>query len=148
MNSRGFYTNDAVQTIQPGASAVFTITVASNEDVGHIEGTGLFELSGGPRRTNRCACCSKQFCKRYPVNFGANIAIPTGGTAESISVAIAVGGATVPASTMIVTPAAVEEYFNVSTDILVPIVCGCCQTVTVTNTSTQPILMQNASIRI
>ena len=35
-----------------------------------------------------------------------------------------------------------------ATDILVPIVCGCCQSVTITNTSTIPINMQNASVKI
>lgn len=145
--SKGFYTNDAIQTIQPGASAVFN-TVVSNDDVGHVDGTGSFILSGGPKRPQRCGCCDKQACKRYSVSFGANIAIPEGETPVPISVAILVSGGTVPASTMIVTPAAVEEYFNVSTDILVPIVCGCCQSVTVTNLSTIPINMQNASITI
>lgn len=145
--SKGFYTNDAVQTIQPGASAVFN-TVVSNDDVGHVDGTGSFILSGGPKRPQRCGCCNRQSCKRYSVNFGANIAVPTGETVGPISVALSVSGGTVPASTMIVTPAAIEEYFNVSTDILVPIVCGCCQSVTVTNLSTIPINMQNASITI
>ena len=145
--NKGYYTNDAVQTIQPGASAVFN-TVVSNDDVGHVDGTGSFILSGGPKRPQRCNCCNRQSCKRYSVNFGANIAVPTGETVGPISVALSVSGGTVPASTMIVTPAAVEEYFNVSTDILVPIVCGCCQLVTVTNLSTIPINMQNASITI
>jgi len=49
---------------------------------------------------------------------------------------------------MIVTPAAVEEYFNVSREMPVPIWCGCCQTVTITNTSDQAILMQNATLEI
>ena len=145
--SKGFYTNDAIQTIQPGASAVFN-TVVSNDDVGHVDGTGSFILSGGPKRPQRCNCCDKQACKRYSVSFGANIAVPEGETPVPISVAILVSGGTVPASTMIVTPAAFEEYFNVSTDILVPIVCGCCQSVTITNTSTIPINMQNASVKI
>lgn len=145
--NKGYYTNDAIQTIQPGASAVFN-TVVSNDDVGHVDGTGSFILSGGPKRPQRCNCCNKQSCKRYSVNFGANIAVPEGETVGPISVAISVSGGTVPASTMIITPAAVEEYFNVSTDILVPIVCGCCQSVTVTNLSTIPINMQNASITI
>ncbi len=50
----------------------------------------------------------------YLVDFGANIAIPTGGTVGAISIAYAVDGGTDQASTMIVTPAAVEEFFNVS----------------------------------
>lgn len=146
---RGFYTNDAVQTIQPGASAIFSVTAISDDSgrVGHLNGTGIFELAGGQRRKS-CCCCNRQWCRQYPASFSANIAIPTGGTVGAISVALSVGGGTVPASTMIVTPAAVEEYFNISVDMPVPVLCGCCQTFTVTNTSDQPILMQNASLEI
>jgi hypothetical protein len=47
---------------------------------------------------------------------------------------------------MIVTPAAVEEFFNVSRATTVPIWRNCCQTLTVRNTSNIPILMQQANI--
>jgi len=80
------------------------------------------------------------------VDFGANIAIPTGGTPGSISLAIQIDGSTIPSSTMIVTPAAVEDFFNVSRAINVPIWRGCCESVAVRNTSDQPILVQNANI--
>lgn len=68
------------------------------------------------------------------------------GTVAPISLALTIDGATIPASTMIVTPAAVEEYFNVSRAINVDIWNGCCETVSVRNTSDQPILVQNANI--
>jgi len=80
------------------------------------------------------------------VDFGANIAIPTGGTPGAISLAIQIDGSTIPSSTMIVTPAAVEEFDNVSRAINVPIWRGCCESVAVRNTSDQPILVQNANI--
>lgn len=80
------------------------------------------------------------------VDFGANIAIPEGGTVEEISVAIAIDGATVPATEMKVTPAAVNEYFNVSRAKNVGVWRGCCETVSIRNLSTQPILVQNANI--
>lgn len=80
------------------------------------------------------------------MELGANISIPEGGTAGEISVAISIDGSTVPASSMIVTPAAVNEYFNVSRAINVEVWNGCCETVTVRNTSDQPIQVQNANI--
>ena len=80
------------------------------------------------------------------MDFGANIAIPTGGTVEAISVAVAIDGTTLPASTMIVTPAAVAEYWNVSRAINAAIYKNCCQTVTIRNVSAQPILVQDANI--
>lgn len=80
------------------------------------------------------------------MDFGANIAIPTGGTVEAISLAISIDGSSIPSSQMIVTPAAVEEFFNVSRSINAEIWRNCCETVTVRNTSDQPILVQNANI--
>jgi hypothetical protein len=47
---------------------------------------------------------------------------------------------------MTVTPAAVEEFFNISRATIVPIWRGCCQTLTVRNISEIPILAQNANI--
>lgn len=47
---------------------------------------------------------------------------------------------------MISTPAAVEEYNNISREVEIPIPRGCCQNVSVTNTSTQDIEIQNAII--
>lgn len=77
---------------------------------------------------------------------GANIAIPTGGTAGEISVAIALDGTALPSTIMSVTPAAVEEYFSVGRETSVEIWRGCCQTVTIQNVSDQPILVRNAIV--
>jgi len=79
-------------------------------------------------------------------DFGANIAVPTGETVGPISVAITLDGTTIPASTMIVTPAAVEEFFNVSRAINAQVWKGCCQTLSIRNTSDIPILVQNANV--
>lgn len=85
----------------------------------------------------------------YQVSFHANIAVPTGGTVEAISLAIAIDGAVDPSSTMIFTPAAVEEFGNVGAEIMVavPAICGC-ESISVVNTSTQEIAVQNANIVI
>lgn len=48
-------------------------------------------------------------------------------------------------STMIATPAAVEEYSNVAVAVSVPVWSGCCETLSIRNTSDQPILVQNAN---
>jgi hypothetical protein len=75
------------------------------------------------------------------VTFGANIAIPTGGTVEAISLAIAIDGEPVQASSMIITPAAVEQYFNVNASVFIDVPRGCCSQISVLNTSDQPILV-------
>lgn len=136
------YSANAVQTVNPSESIVFT---EANDPcnlgfIRHRNDSGSFLLSG-------CNCgCNRNGSTRYLVDFGANIAVPTGETVGPISVAIAIDGATVVSSTMTVTPAAVEEYFNVSRATGVPIWNGCCETVTIRNTSEIPILVQNANI--
>ena len=75
------------------------------------------------------------------------MAVATGGTAGEISLAIALDGSTLPDAIMTITPAAVEEFFNVSRETEVGIWAGCCETITVRNISDQPIdLRAGASI--
>lgn len=137
------YSANSVQTVNPGDAIVFTNTPipCTKGYVRHREETGNFLLSGA---SNGCQCCRRN--ANYLVDFGANIAIPTGGTVGDISVAITLDGAIIPSSTMIVTPAAVEEFFNVSRAINVQIWSGCCEMLTIQNTSDQPILVQNANV--
>ena len=140
------YSANAVQTVNPGESIIFTDAPVpcTRGLVRHRDETGSFLLRGD---ATQCACCGRrnQFAN-YLVDFGANIAIPEGGTVEAISVAITIDGTTIPACDMIVTPAAVEQYFNVSRAVNAKIWSGCCETVTIRNTSSQPILVQNANV--
>jgi hypothetical protein len=90
---------NALQTVQANQNVYFTDTViCGNSSISHRDDSGLVMLRG---ITNQCRA-------RYKVTFGGNIAIPTGGTVGPISLAIAIEGEAVPATTMIVTPAAVE----------------------------------------
>lgn len=135
-------TANAIQTVNPGESIVFTTIVFAGGCPGvfHRDNTGEFLIQGG---SGSCPCDRS---REVLTSFGANIAIPTGGTVEAISLAIAVDGVSVPYTNMIVTPAAVEEYWNVCRTTNVQIWRNCCQSVSVRNTSAQPILVQNANI--
>lgn len=135
------------QIINPGESAVFvTNPVPCRKGlIWWRAGTGAFSLSGGPNRRNRCCFCPP-CTTNYLALFGANIAVPTGETVGPISVAFTIDGVTLQESQMEVTPAAVEEYFSVSTADNVAVRCGCCQTFSVRNTSTIPISMRNANL--
>ena len=82
------------------------------------------------------------------VDFGANIAVPTGETVGPVSLAIAINGEPVVTSSMISTPAAVEEYNNVSASIYIDVPIGCCSQVSVENISTIPVSVQNANLII
>ena len=116
----------------------------------HEDGSGLFTLSGAVPASefaNRCPCQGEPTAD-YLVVCHANIAIPTGGTVEAISLAISLEGEPIGPTTMIVTPAAVEEFFNVSSSVFIDVPKGCCLNIGVRNTSTQPILVQNANLII
>ena len=132
-------TANAIQTVEPGANVIFTDTVVpGNCSIMHREGSGLVTLRG---LTNQCRA-------RFRVSFGGNIAIPTDGTVEAISLAIAVNGEPVATTTMISTPAAVEEYNNVFSAIFLDIPRGCCSQISVKNTSDESIEIQNANLII
>lgn len=139
------YSANAVQIVNPGESVVFRdAPVPCNRGlVRHRDGTGNFLLSGVLTKPGRC-CCQRSV--NYLVEFGANISVPEGETVGPISVALVVDGATIPSSEMTVTPAAASEYFNVSRAINVPIWIGCCESLTVRNTSAIPIQVSNANI--
>lgn len=138
------YSASLEQTVNPGESVIFTESpVPCNRGfVRHRDETGNFLLSGFVPCKNGCRANSAI----YLVDFGANIAVPTGETVDSISLAITIDGATIPASTMTVTPAAVEEFFNVSRAINAQIWRGCCESVSVRNVSSIPILVESANI--
>ncbi|MCR5092748.1 MAG: hypothetical protein K6B72_02115, partial [Lachnospiraceae bacterium] len=103
----------------------------------HRDGSGLFRLAG------TCPCKGTN----YEVGFHANIQIPTGGTVETISLAVFVDGEEDPSSIMSVTPAAVEEPFNVGAGIIATVPCICkCSSVSIRNVSTQAIEVSAANI--
>ena len=130
---------NALQTVQANQNVYFTDTVTEgNCSITHRNDSGLVQLRG---LTNQCRA-------RYKVSFGGNIAIPTGGTVGPISMAIAIDGEAVPATTMIVTPAAVEQFFNVKSSVFIDVPRGCCVSVSVKNTSTDAVVVQNANLII
>ena len=143
------YSNNNQQVVNPGETVIFTESPVPCERgfVNHRDEQGSFILSGWIPRQYGCRCNRKDSAL-YLVDFGANIAIPTGGTAGAISLALTIGGSEIPASIMTVTPTATEQFFNVSRAINVQVFCNCCQTLTVRNISDQPILVQNANIII
>lgn len=138
------YSAVAVQTVSANQNVLFTGgTDSDNCSVIHREDSGLINLRGLVRNNGGCNCGRKA---KYKVTFGANIAAPTGGTAGAISLALALNGEAVQSTQMIVTPAAVNEFFNVSRSIFVEVPAGCCAQLSVKNTSTQDVSVQNANI--
>ena len=130
---------NALQTVEANQNVLFTDTVVcGNSSMVHRDGSGLVTLRG---LTHQCRA-------RFKVFFSGNIALPTDGTVEAISLAISINGEPVASSTMIVTPAAVEEFFNVASAVYLDVPAGCCTQVGVRNISTQAIDVQNANLII
>ena len=66
---------------------------------------------------------------RYDVTMQGNIAIPTGGAVTPIAVALTINGVIVPDSVAIITPAAAEDVWHISTSATITVPCGCCLSV-------------------
>ena len=133
------FSNVFVQQVAANGNAIFSETPVSGSNcIVHRDGSGIVTLRG---LTNQCRA-------RYKVVFGGNVAIPTGGAVGPISIAIAVEGEALGSATAIVTPAAVNEFFNVFAAAFIEVPRGCCVTVAVKNTSTETIELENANIII
>ncbi len=104
------------QSVDLNAPIVFTASIpCPNGNVFHEDETGIFTLRG---ITNNCFA-------RYQIVYNGNISLPTGGTGP-IAIAIAVNGEPRLSSRAIVTPAAVEEYANVTSTAIITVPRGCC----------------------
>ena len=134
-----FITNE-VQTVNSNQNVLFTNTaICGNNSIIHRQGSGLVILRG--ITTTQCRA-------RFKVTFGGNIAIPTGGTLEPISLAIAINGEAIPSTIMTVTPAAVETFFNVNRSTYIDVPAGCCAQISVKNINTQAIVAENVNLLI
>lgn len=120
-----YLTRDAVETVSLNTAIPFIDSIRCNKGyVYHQSGTGIFVLRGIVN--NPMACFA-----RYEVEFTGNIAIPTGGAVTPIATAIVVSGEERTGSRSIFTPAAVDEYGNVTSRATVDVPRGCCFTVSV-----------------
>ncbi len=132
------FSNSNIVIVAAGENFPLTETaVKGSSCVVHREGAGVVTLRG---------LTNGQCFARFKVSFGGNIAIPTGGTVGPISVALAVGGESLTSATAIVTPAAVENFFNVFVAAFIEVPRGCCVTVAVKNTSTQSVSIANSNL--
>lgn len=133
------YVNAGIVTVPAGQNLPLIATAASGKPcIVHREGSGIVTLRG---LTQQCKA-------RFKVSFGANIAVPTGGTVGAITTALAVNGEALNSATATVTPAAVENYFNVYISAIVEVPRGCCVTVAAKNTSVEAVSFANSNLTI
>lgn len=111
------YLYDAVQAVQLNQPILFENSIPCNcGNVYHENESGVFILRGN---TPNCFA-------QYQVVFNGNIAVPEGGTAGPIAVSIALVGEPRLTSRGIFTPAAVDQYGNVTSTAIVRVPRGCC----------------------
>lgn len=117
-----YLTRDQVESVAINNAIPFIDSIPCNRgNVFHQNGTGILVLRG---KTNNCFA-------RYNLEFTGNIAIPEGGAVTPIATAIVVTGEERTGSRSIFTPAAVDEYGNVTSRATVDVPKGCCFTVSV-----------------
>ena len=142
------YLANAPQNVALNAPIIFTASIPCRRgNIYHEDETGIFILRG---ITNQCFAT-------YRVTFNGNVAIPTGGAVTPVSLAIAISGEPRLTSRAIFTPAAVDEYGNLTSTCIVKVPKGCCFTLSVeyvqatddpATTPTPLVNVQNANLVI
>ncbi|MBP5593914.1 MAG: hypothetical protein J6Y02_00935 [Pseudobutyrivibrio sp.] len=119
------FTYNDVQVVNPNQPVILNTTIGCGRGyVYHRNESGIVTLRGIVNNP------TSGFA-RYQVTFNGNIAVPEGGTAGAIAIALAIDGEAVLTSRAIVTPAAVNEYFNVTSTAIIDVPRGCCNNVSV-----------------
>lgn len=124
------------QTLQPGAAAILEDIrpcTRCPQLVVHENMTPNLRLRGIVRNTN---CCNPK--AQYSVSFTGNIAVPEGGTAGEIQLAISVNGFVRPFTIATATPAAAQDFWHVGGDTVIDVPAGCCEDVAIVNASAIP----------
>ena len=112
------YLANPIQEVALNAPILFSASIPCNRGyIYHEDETGIFILRG--------ITCNQCFAT-YQVTFNGNIAIPEGGSVTPIAVAITLNGEPRVTSRAIYTPAAVDEYGNVTSTAIIKVPKGCC----------------------
>lgn len=143
------YLYNEVQSVELNNPLLFDNSIPCGKSyIFHENQTGIFILRG---ITNQCYAT-------YQVTFNGNAAIPAGGAVTPIALALAVNGEPRLTSRAIFTPAAVDEYGNLTSTAIITVPKGCCFSLSVRyvdattdDATTEPtplITVQNANLVI
>ncbi len=111
------YLANAPQSVALNAPIIFSASIPCRKGyVYHEDETGIFILRG---ITPNCFAT-------YRVTFNGNVAIPEGGAVTPIALALTVNGEPRVTSRAIFTPAAVDEYGNLTSTAIIKVPKGCC----------------------
>lgn len=142
------YLANDIQSVNLNAPIVFNASIPCNRGwIYHEDETGIFILRG---------ITNGQCFATYQVTFNGNIALPEGAVGP-IAIGLTVNGEQRPTSRAIFTPAAVEEFGNVTSTAIIKVPKGCCFSLAVenipasnsaTDTPAPVIDVQNANLTI
>lgn len=119
--------NTTDQILNPGQAITFnTVVLHTGNGECHRPGTSSVKMKANGI---------------YEVTFNGNIGVPTGSTPGPVQLNIAVGGETLAETRMEVTPAAVNEFFNVNGKTAIKNCCCDYDRLTVVNTGTIPVIV-------
>lgn len=136
------FASNPIQLVAPSQSVLLDTVIPCNKGyVYHRNQSGIVILRGIVNCPNACFA-------RYQVTFNANIALAESATVGPIALSLAIDGEAIPTSRAIVTPAAVGDYFNVTSTAIINVPRGCCFNVSVENVSNPAadINVQNANM--
>ena len=145
------YLANAVQNVALNGPVLFTASIPCTKGyIYHEDETGIFTLRGIVNCPNACFAT-------YRVTYNGNVSIPTGGAVTPVAVALTVSGEPRLTSRAIYTPAAVEEFGNLTSTAIIKVPRGCCFNLSVeyvqatddpTVTPTPIITVQNSNLVI
>ena len=114
------YLANGLQSVALNAPVIFTASIPCTKGyVYHEDETGIFILRGIVN--NPCANFAT-----YQITFNGNAQIPTGGTVTPIALSVVINGEERPTSRAIYSPAAVEEFGNLTSTAIIKVPRGCC----------------------
>ena len=126
--------NVPVQTVAVNSNVLFQSTrIRTGCSARHEQGSGRFvALKPGV----------------YQVTYGGNVSIPTDGTVAPIILDLLQDGEAIAGGRVIVTPTVVDAPATFSRTVLVKVFCDCCVSLSVRNSGTTEINVQDASFVI
>ena len=136
------FTYNPIQTVEVNQAVVLNTSIGCNKGyVFHRNESGIVTLRGIVN--NPCSNFA-----RYQCTFNGNIAVAEGETLGAIAIALAISGEAIQTSRAIVTPAAIGDYFNVTSTAFITVPKGCCEDISVENVSVggPSIDVQNANL--
>ena len=123
------FTYNPIQLVAYGQNVILNNSIGCPKGyVIHRNESGIVILRGIVNNPDGCFA-------RYQCTFNGNIAVPEDGAVGEISIALALDGEPIQTSLARVTPAAVDEYFNVTSTAIITVPKGCCFSLAVENTS-------------